>query len=88
MTGTRIRSPNANSSVPITSVTSAKIFATGRISVGNALNELPQLRSTLGSQNSLTNSLGLRGINALDLRGLGTTRTLTLVNGRREVAPT
>lgn len=86
VTGSRIRRPNDESTVPITSVTKEEIFASGRISVGDALNDLPQLRTTLGSQNSLTGSLGLRGINALDLRGLGTTRTLVLVNGRREVA--
>jgi outer membrane receptor protein involved in Fe transport len=86
ITGSRIRTPNAESVSPVTSVTGAELTQTARISVGDALNDLPQLRTTLGSQNSITGSLGLRGITALDLRGLGTTRTLTLVNGRREVA--
>ena len=86
VTGSRIRSANAVSDAPITTVTAAEIFQSGRVSVGDVLNDLPQLRTTLGSQNSLTGSLGLRGINAADLRGLGTVRTLTLVNGRREVA--
>ncbi|WP_241659482.1 TonB-dependent receptor domain-containing protein [Sphingomonas glacialis] len=86
VTGSRIRSPNAESNVPITSISSAEIFQSGRVQIGDVLNDLPQLRSTLSSQNSLTGSLGLRGINALDLRGLGTVRTLVLVNGRREVA--
>ncbi len=48
------------------------------------LNDLPQLRSSLGSQNS-TSGLGVRGLNFLDLRGLGRSRTLTLINGRRQV---
>lgn len=86
VTGTRIRTPNAESVAPVTSISAQEIFDSGRVSVGDVLNDLPQLRTTLGSQNSLTGSLGIRGINALDLRGLGTTRTLTLVNGRREVA--
>lgn len=86
VTGTRLRIPNAESIAPITSVTSQQIFDSGRVQVGDVLNDLPMLRSTLSSQNSLTGSLGLRGITALDLRGLGTIRTLTLVNGRREVA--
>ncbi|MDB5574857.1 MAG: TonB-dependent receptor [Bradyrhizobium sp.] len=86
VTGTRLRIPNAESIAPITSVTAQQIFDSGRVQVGDVLNDLPMLRSTLSSQNSLTGSLGLRGITALDLRGLGTIRTLTLVNGRREVA--
>lgn len=86
VTGSRIRSPNAESTVPITSITAAEIFESGRVQIGDVLNDLPQLRSTLSSQNSLTGSLGLRGITAADLRGLGTVRTLVLVNGRREVA--
>ncbi|MEO7179188.1 MAG: TonB-dependent receptor, partial [Allosphingosinicella sp.] len=45
----------------------------------------PQLRSTYSQANS-TRFLGTRGLNLLDLRGLGTSRTLVLVNGRRHVA--
>lgn len=84
VTGSRIRRPNDDSPVPITTVTGADVFKTGRISVGDILNELPQLRSSVNSQNS-TGGLGVRGLNLLDLRGLGTQRTLVLVNGRRHV---
>jgi outer membrane receptor protein involved in Fe transport len=84
VTGSRIRRPNDDSPIPITSVTAEEIFETGRISVGDVLNDLPQLRSSLGSQNS-TSGLGTRGLNFLDLRGLGRARTLTLINGRRQV---
>ncbi|WP_374943463.1 TonB-dependent receptor domain-containing protein [Sphingomonas sp.] len=85
VTGSRIRRPNDDSALPITSVTAAEIFETGRISVGDVLNDLPQLRTSLGSQNS-TGGLGTRGLNFLDLRGLGRARTLTLINGRRQVS--
>lgn len=85
VTGSRIRRPNDESTVPITSVTGDEIFETGSISVGDQLNDLPQLRSTYSQQNS-TRFLGTRGLNLLDLRGLGTSRTLVLVNGRRHVA--
>ena len=84
VTGSRIRRPNLESSAPIVSVSGAEFFDTGQISVGDVLNELPQLRSTFGQQNS-TRFLGTRGLNLLDLRGLGTQRTLVLVNGRRHV---
>ncbi len=49
------------------------------------LNELPQLHSTFSQSNS-TRFLGTSGLNLLDLRDLGTQRTLVLVNGRRHVA--
>jgi outer membrane receptor protein involved in Fe transport len=84
VTGSRIRQPNTDSPVPITTVTGEEIFQTGRISVGDVLNDLPQLTTSLGSQNS-TSGLGTRGLNFLNLRGLGRSRTLALINGRRQV---
>ena len=84
VTGSRIRVPNLESNAPISVVTGDQFFETGQISVGDVLNELPQLRSTFSQQNS-TRFLGTRGLNLLDLRGLGTQRTLVLVNGRRHV---
>src|SRR3546814_7564367 len=46
VTGTRIRLPNLESPVPVPSVTGNEFFATGQISVGDVLNELPALSST------------------------------------------
>ena len=85
VTGSRIRSANLESTNPVTVVTGEQFFETGQVSVGDVLNELPQLRNTFSQQNS-TRFLGTRGLNLLDLRGLGSVRTLTLVNGRRHVA--
>ena len=84
VTGSRIARPNLESSVPITTVTGEELFQTGNTSVGDMLNDLPALRSTIGQSNS-QRFLGTAGLNLLDLRGLGTQRTLTLVNGRRHV---
>jgi outer membrane receptor protein involved in Fe transport len=85
VTGSRIRQPNLESAVPVTVISGEEFFETGQVSVGDVLNDLPQLRSTYSQQNS-TRFLGTRGLNLLDLRGLGTQRTLVLVNGRRHVA--
>jgi outer membrane receptor protein involved in Fe transport len=84
VTGSRIRTPNLTSAIPVTTVTGDEFFETGQVSIGDVLNELPQLRSTFSQQNS-TRFLGTRGLNLLDLRGLGTQRTLVLQNGRRHV---
>lgn len=84
VTGSRIRRPNLEGNAPIATISGAEFFETGQLSIGDTLNELPQLRSTFSQQNS-TRFLGTRGLNLLDLYGLGTQRTLVLVNGRRHV---
>ncbi|WP_294192114.1 TonB-dependent receptor [uncultured Sphingomonas sp.] len=84
VTGTRLRNPNAVSAVPITTVSAAQLTLTARTSIGDVLNDLPQLVSTFSQSNS-TRFLGTGGLNLLDLRGLGSQRTLVLVNGRRHV---
>src|ERR1044072_7359562 len=52
VTGTRIRRPNIESNVPIVSVTADEI-ADGDPNVGDALNDLPSLRSTFTHANSV-----------------------------------
>ena len=84
VTGSRIRRPNLESTVPITSISGEQFFEQGQTSVGDTLNDLPQLRSTFAQQNPGL-GIGIAGLNLLDLRGLGTQRTLVLVNGRRHV---
>src|SRR6476620_3802100 len=84
VTGTRIRRPNLESPLPVTSVGGEQFFETGDVSVGDKLAELPQIASTFTQANS-TRFLGTGGLNLLDLRHLGTARTLVLVNGRRHV---
>ena len=53
VTGTRIAPlPNTVSTSPITSVSAAEIQSTANVSVGDVLNDLPQLRSTFSQSNS------------------------------------
>ncbi|MBY0520520.1 MAG: TonB-dependent receptor plug domain-containing protein, partial [Sphingomonas sp.] len=84
VTGSRIGRAALDSPAPITSVSAENLFDRGQINVGDALNDLPQLRSTFSQANS-TRFIGTSGLSILDLRGLGTARTLVLVNGRRHV---
>ncbi|MBA3941009.1 MAG: TonB-dependent receptor [Sphingopyxis sp.] len=84
VTGSRIRRPNLESTVPITSIAGETFFQQGQTNIGDTLNDLPQLRSTFAQQNPGL-GIGIAGLNLLDLRGLGTQRTLVLVNGRRHV---
>jgi len=84
VTGSRIRRPNLTSTIPVTTIVGEQFFQQGQTSVGDTLNDLPQLRSTFAQQNPGL-GIGIAGLNLLDLRGLGTSRTLVLVNGRRHV---
>jgi outer membrane receptor protein involved in Fe transport len=84
VTGSRIKRPNLESTVPITSVSGDSFIQAGNTNIGDALNDLPQLRSTFAQQNPGL-GVGIAGLNLLDLRGLGTVRTLVVVNGRRHV---
>ena len=92
VTGTRLHSTNpfnrgaaARSAVPIVSIDGEDLTRTGRNAIGDVLNDLPALRSTLTQANSTRIDTGA-GLNMLDLRGLGTNRTLVLQNGRRHIA--
>ncbi|HMO75535.1 MAG TPA: TonB-dependent receptor [Sphingopyxis sp.] len=88
VTGSRIgRNTNLESTVPVTSVSAEELLDNGNLSLGDALNQLPAMRSTFSQANS-TRFIGTAGLNLLDLRGLGTTRTLVLVNGRRHITST
>ncbi|QMW22417.1 TonB-dependent receptor domain-containing protein [Sandaracinobacteroides saxicola] len=85
VTGSRIARPNTDTPVPIVAINAQQLTETGKVSIGDVLNDLPSLRSTYSQANS-TRFLGTAGLNLLDLRGLGTQRTLVLLDGRRHVA--
>lgn len=88
VTGSRIRTKTIDAPAPVSVVPASEILGkTGRTSLGDELNELPQFRSTLSQASSTGNQPPSQvGLNQLDLRGLGTSRTLVLQNGRRHVA--
>lgn len=85
VTGSRIRRPNLDSTVPIASLTGAELTQQGNVNIGDRLALLPQFRPTFTSQNS-GRFIGTSGLSILDLRGLGTNRTLVLQNGIRHVS--
>ena len=87
ITGSRIRSLNADSPSPLQAVTVEEIQSSGVVNI----QELLQKNPTLGSQNNISrnNSNFLTtgaGVATVELRNLGTSRTLVLVNGRRFVS--
>lgn len=82
VTGSRLTNPNLEQAAPVTTVSAQEIALTGQVNVENIVNELPQL---IPSVTAASNNPG-GGVATADLRGLGATRTLVLVNGRRYVA--
>lgn len=79
ITGTRLPSPNIVSTSPITQVTAEEIKTEGVRNVEDILNRLPQVMADQGSNASN----GSNGVANVNLRGLGSSRTLVLLNGRR-----
>jgi iron complex outermembrane recepter protein len=79
VTGTRIASPNLEAISPVTAITSEELGLTGKVRIEDVINQLPQAFAAQGSQ--ISN--GSDGTASVDLRGLGSQRTLVLVNGRR-----
>ncbi len=84
VTGTRIKQSNLLASSPVTSLTNEDIATRGITRVEDLINELPQVFAGQGS--NISN--GATGIATVDLRGLGASRTLVLIDGRRMASGT
>jgi outer membrane receptor protein involved in Fe transport len=79
VTGTRIPQPNLNSASPITVLNNQDVKLQGTARTEDIINSLPQSFAAQGS--NISN--GATGTATVNLRGLGSQRTLVLVNGRR-----
>jgi iron complex outermembrane receptor protein len=92
VTGSRIVRPDYEAPNPIVSFDSQRIQQSGNTNVTTFLQRVPALTTSLSNADSAgprrpDNQLfGAAGLNLLSLRGLGSARTLVLVNGRRHVS--
>ena len=84
VTGSRVARPGFTSPTPVTALSSAELAKSSPSTVSEALRTLPALTNTSGTQRNSGSAGG--GQSFLNLRGLGATRTLTLVDGRRFVS--
>lgn len=88
VTGSRIRSLIDDQALPLTRIERGDLMASGQNSLGEFLQQLPfsggSPLNTRTSQRGRGGELS-RGIETIELRGLGPERTLVLVNGRRFV---
>lgn len=84
VTGSRIAKQDFVSNSPISTVDAATFELTGAINTEDVLNTLPQ---TIPGFDRTSNNPG-GGFATVDLRGLGSSRTLVLVDGKRFVPTT
>ena len=88
VTGSRIARPEADSPNPVTSINAETIQQSGLTNLTDLLVQNPALigSTTQADAGGSTAAFGGVGLNLLNLRNLGTDRTLVLVNGRRHIS--
>lgn len=84
VTGSRVARAGFDAPTPTTVLSAEEMEQRGMSQVGEFLNEVPSFRATQTPQSNPHSARGAGQFFA-DLRGLGSVRTLTLVNGRRHV---
>jgi outer membrane receptor protein involved in Fe transport len=83
VTGSRLARPDIESAAPVAVVGAEEIaLQAGSANIENVLNDLPQVTATTSST---SNNPG-NGVATVNLRALGPSRTLTLVDGKRYVS--
>lgn len=80
VTGSRIVRKELESSAPVQTFTREDIEASGQMSLGDIIREIP---SVSGQAQTTQVKNGGTGAKTISLRGLGSDRTLVLLNGRR-----
>lgn len=82
VTGSRIRTPDADSVSPVSTVGGAELQLRGSTRVEDLINTLPQAFADQGGGNR-GGTVGASGTATINLRNLGNQRTLVLIEGRR-----
>ncbi len=85
VTGSRISRSDIETPIPVTIIGRADILAMGALNVADILNSTPVAIAGSDQSNSAF-TISSVGVQTTQLRGLGDSRTLVLVNGRRFVS--
>lgn len=86
VTASRVQRSGFTAPTPVTVIGVEQIEARAAVNVADIINEIPSFRPTQTPQARAIN--GAFGANFVDLRGLGTVRTLVLIDGHRHVPAT
>src|SRR5688572_29733542 len=81
VTGSNIRRVDIETSNPVVTIDRAAIEKTGKLTLGDLVQSLPAV--TGPNTNPQVNNSGGTGFTSIGLRGLGSPRTLVLINGHR-----
>ncbi|HEV7491071.1 MAG TPA: TonB-dependent receptor plug domain-containing protein, partial [Rhodanobacteraceae bacterium] len=81
VTGSNIRRVDIETSNPVITIDRAAIQKTGKLTLGDLVQQLPAV--TGPNVNPQVNNSGGTGASSIGLRGLGSPRTLVLINGHR-----
>jgi outer membrane receptor protein involved in Fe transport len=86
VTGTRIQTTGFTAPTPTSVIGEAQIQSNAQPNIFATIVQLPSLQGSSGSAtNTFSTSSGQQGLSSFSLRGLGTIRTLTLLDGQRVV---
>lgn len=88
VTGTRIERDGMNSPTPVATVTRFELDSLGPVALVDALAQLPHFLNNDTPQTQSFGTSGAGGASHLNLRGIGSVRTLMLLDGRRVVPTT
>lgn len=89
VTGSRVARSGYDTQTPVTVISGEEIEAAAPHNIADFVNQLPALvGSATPATSNASISSGTSGINAMNLRGLGSERTLVLLDGRRSVGST
>lgn len=84
VTGSRLTRTTFDAPTPTVVVSAEEIRISGAVNINDLLTTMPQFGEGLDSTSG-NYSFGNSGLNAVNLRGIGETRTLVLLNGKRPV---
>ncbi|MBK1639912.1 TonB-dependent receptor domain-containing protein [Rhodothalassium salexigens] len=86
VTGSRIASGINAYAQPVLTIDPQEIQTSGFNNLVDFLQDVPALQGSVTPDETTGATLGAAGLNTLNLRQLGVSRTLVLINGRRQVA--
>ena len=85
VTGTRLQASGFTTPTPVTVQSSLAIQERGKQNIADALNEIPSFQPSSGPTQAQRNACSTCSASTVDLYGLGSGRTLILLDGRRFV---
>ncbi|WP_298326145.1 TonB-dependent receptor [Asticcacaulis sp.] len=85
ITGSRLRRPSFESPIPLLILDNSELAEEGFMDIAEALTDVPGIDQAASLSNGQS-STQTNGISTISLRGMGSNRTLTLIDGHRTVS--